>query len=234
VRIAACVMTHNVYSTMRTQLLMSTWSSLHKAFPSSDLYLFDNRSEDGTADLIIDMPELDNLVGERFSIKDGNGKPGSGRNQLLQRLKGLKVSYDVLVLSDDDMVWSPGSEEKLVELWSHAPQDLAIACGLLEPMWRWNTPRETIQCGKVPVLIRDSAPGAAWTMRYDLVKDRDEPFVNDFGYDYRFCRHLIDNEGMRVGQLDLAEHVGWGMSTHGNNAVDHVASRPLNRKLWGI
>jgi hypothetical protein len=82
----------------------------------------------------------------------------------------------------------------------------------------------------VNVLVRDSCPGAAWTFRW-----QDEgtifPVKADFGYDVDACKYLVAS-GYEVAQLDLAEHAGWGASSHGNEA--HAAGMPLDREKWGV
>lgn len=113
--------------------------------------------------------------------------------------------------------------------------------GLLEPDWHWNKPIEAIEAGGVRVLVRESAPAAAWTFRHtgrgiaeDFMGDHgDDVFVSDFGEDYEYCQRLR-RRGLRVAQLDLATHIGHGYSTHGNDAAEHVDSRPLDREKWGI
>ena len=145
----------------------------------------------------------------------------------------LPIDPDIVVFSDDDMEWKEGAEQKLIALWSQAPADLAIVSGLLEPDWHWNTPRETLTLAHTNVLVRDSCPGAAWTFRapdWGIIKKH---IVKDFGYDHKACVALR-KDGYRVAQIDLAEHIGWGFSTHGNEANQAVDSRPLDRVKWGV
>jgi hypothetical protein len=103
--------------------------------------------------------------------------------------------------------------------------------GLLEPEWHWNRPRETVEFGGVRVLIRDSAPGAAWSFRASAWPAIEKHVRRAFGFDYDACVGLR-TEGYRVGQLDLADHAGWAHSTHGNRAIEDA--RPLDRKKWGV
>jgi len=136
-----------------------------------------------------------------------------------------------VVFSDDDMVWKPGAEDKFKEIWTCAPDDVKVVSGLLEKVWHWNTARETVQCGNVPILVRDSCPGAGWSFRmndWDMIS---KLLPDTFGYDHKTCVALL-KKGFRVAQVDLAEHIGWGCSTHGNEADEGGVE--LDRERWGV
>jgi len=151
------------------------------------------------------------------------------------------VNYDsklygetFFVWSDDDMLWKPGAEQKLGAFWG-APaserDNVAIVSGLLEPVWHWNTPRSTVEAGGVRVLVRDSCPGAAWSFNNPrMVWPLDNGHAT-FGYDYKACGRLRES-GLKVAQIDLADHLGWEASTHGNDALKD--SKPLDRQHWGV
>ena len=220
-KIAVGILTHNVMSTLRQGLLESTLSSVENAFPSADRVLMDNNSTDGSTEHVMSLGG--------FGFRQDNGKPGTGRLGMMPHL--LKFDPDIIVFSDDDMLWKSGTENKLLDLWSQAPPDLAIVSGLLEPVWHWNTPRETLTLAHTNVLVRDSCPGAAWTFRapdWGIIKKH---MVKDFGYDHKACVAL-GKEGYRVAQIDLADHIGWGYSTHGNEA--DKTGRPLDRERWRV
>lgn len=234
------IMTHNTMANLRLSLLEQTLDSIHRAFPGADKILFDNGSTDGTERYVeeLDDPRLALRVAWKPpNTWPGATTPGAGRNALLPRM--LCFEPDILVFSDDDMAWKEGAEERLIEVWRHAPKDLFLVSGLLEPEWHWNTPRETVACGREKILVRDSCPGAAWSFRASDVprssssKHPPDPpyFAPSFGYDYKFCCALREF-GYRVAQMDLAEHIGWGASTHGNDAVEH--GKPLDRARWGV
>jgi hypothetical protein len=171
---------------------------------------------------------------DSYQPEDGNHTPGRGRNWIRHHLLALRSEqrwdFDVVVLSDDDMEWKVGASEVIEAIWNNPSDKLVIVCGLLEPVWHWNTPRRTQECGGVNVLVRDSCPGAAWTFRW---KDEEKifPVKADFGYDVDTCRRLVA-EGYEVAQVDLAEHAGWGASTHGNEAL--AAGQPLDRDKWKV
>lgn len=192
---------------------------------STPFRVLDNGSTDGTQEVVRD---LDKGRGILYKSPDGNTSPGRGENILVREL--LKFEPEIVVCSDDDMRWKAGAKQKLQQFWQDAPEDVILVSGLLEPEWHWNTPREVVEAGGVRVLIRDSAPNAAWSFR---AKDVETifPLKENFGQDYEACVRLR-KQGYRVGQLDLADHIGWGYSTNGNNAIEDA--RPLDRQYWNI
>lgn len=227
--VAVGIMTFNAITLLRGDLLQDTVKSCLVAFPGCPIGVFDVGSTDGSEQLKV---PLDNGVNGRiWSLRadDGNHTPGAGRLLIVPELR--RTGPQIIVLSDDDMVWKEGAKDKLVAFWSQAPDDVAVVSGLLEPEWHWNTPRETVDAGGVRVLVRDSCPGAAWSFRahhWGLI----EPLLKrDFGYDYDACVALRER-GMRVGAMDLADHAGWEHSTHGNRAIEDA--RPLDRERWGL
>lgn len=229
-KIAVGILTHNVMSSLRSDLLERTLASVATAFPSAHVLLLDNNSHDGSAEHI---QSLHREGRSTVHYHAGNGKPGTGRLAMMELLSPKPDHYDLIVFSDDDMEWKVGAEAKLVDLWSAAPPDLTIVGGLLEADWPWNTPRETLTLSQTNVLVRDSCPGAAWTFRggdWSAIKPH---IVKDFGYDSKACAALR-REGRRVAQLDLADHIGWGASTHGNEAVDDIRAKPLDRAKWRV
>lgn len=239
-KIAVGVMTHNPMSGLRTELVERTLKSVAKAFPSVQSLVFDNGSTDGSAHWLTEMATALGAV-TYINIKDptpANTTPGAGRLRMWKSLwpwhqEKNPEAADIVVMSDDDMEWKEGAEEKLIQVWSQAPADIAIIGGLLEPLYHWNTPRETVACGLTNVLVRDSCPGAAWSFRvpdWGIIRPH---IVEDFGYDHRACLALR-KDGYRVAQIDLAEHIGWGFSTHGNEADRHPDARPLDRERWQV
>lgn len=230
--VAVAVMTYNAIVNLRQQLMEQTVESACKAFLGSPVGVFDNGSADGTADIVVERGGK----GVRIHplVRDGdphpdNHTPGAGRRRLLSRVAQLRPN--IFVLSDDDMVWSLEARDKLRRFWFSAPDDIVIVSGLLEPVWHWNTPRETVEYGGVKALVRDSAPGCAWTFRAEHLSLLLGLIKPQFGYDYEVCKELLAM-GKRVAQMDLAEHAGWEHSTHGNRADQDA--KPLDREKWGI
>ena len=241
------VTTHNPVSGLRLDLLEQTIESIERAFPTALLCLLDNGSTDGTGD-VIDKMRLGVRwhpgSAEQTSYPLGNLTPGMGRNRLMALMDdwcaglwGVNYYSEVpsfFVWSDDDMLWKHGAEDKLRAFWSAPDEDrggVVLVSGLLEPVWHWNTPRRTVEAGGVRVLVRDSAPGAAWSFKNPRVVWPLAAEHATFGYDYKLSR-VIAGLGLAVGQLDLADHLGWEASTHGNRAIEEA--KPLDRDKWGI
>jgi hypothetical protein len=228
-KIATGIKSHNPLEHMRMELLEETLRTVTEAFPEAYRILYLNGADDGSEDVQTELAEKhDTKV-----IFGGLGEPCTPGEGALAIGDWLRAEGDIIVFSDDDMAWRPGAADKLREMWAEAPDDLIIVSGLLEPVWHWNTPRETVACGEVNVLVRDSCPGAAWSFRA-----KDWPRIKEvmplaFGYDYDVCCRLRD-QGLRVGQVDLADHEGWGSSTHENAAIEAADMRELDRERWGV
>ncbi len=219
-KIAVGIKTYNLYFQLREELFWQCYESAQIAFPGSDVVVFDNGSTDGTSDLV---EELGGRV-----IREGNKTPGSGFNGVVKSL--LELHPDVIVHSDDDILWKPESQEVLSKFWSG--NVVKLVSGLLEPVWHWNTPRYVVESNGVKALVRDSAPGAAWSFHVSNL-DWIYPVTEKFGYDYDTCVKIL-NSGMTVAQMDLTEHIGWEHSTHGNRAIHDPNTQPLDREKYGI
>jgi hypothetical protein len=167
-------------------------------------------------------------------------------------------TLDAVVLSDDDAWWYPGAERKLEAVWrsvrdtidvAGGPVNLALVGGYLEPVWHWNEP-DCVHLFQGPtdpeiarVLIRPNAPGVALSFLLDgrvhgpgawfqnWLSGGPRPFKDQMGFDAAACRRLID-EGMLIGQMDLCDHTGWGMSSWSNKAIERAL--PLDRARWGM
>ena len=248
-RFAIGVLTRNVLSTDRRRLLRLTVERLLSAFPEAPLFLLDNGSDDGSGAYIEDAYRPRERV--RVTLRcneDGNSTPGRGNNVLISWMLSDARDAEVHVKSDDDVLWREDAGELLTRIWS-APhgvdgwrEEIAIVGGYLEPEWRWNTPRETVFPGGVPVLIRDSTPSGAWTYRATppgaLARQRERwrsggspPLKEQFGADHAYCCELRE-AGLLVAQADLAEHLGAGRSSLGSEVMG--GARPLDRKKWRI
>lgn len=228
---AVGILTYRAPEKGRKDLLMRTYASVSLTFGLSNaaiVVLENGFTTDRAADWFYHYPDCATFIAN----KDGQCGPGRGRNNLMRLFSELDVSDDtIVVLSDDDMVWdSELTTQKLLRFWKEAPDDLLLVSGLLEDVWDWNIPRGRIDAGGERALWRDSAPGAAWTFPYDRWK-RFGPIEDGFGSDYSTCQRIVSLGG-RVAQMDLAKHIGWGKSTHGNESDKNAT--PLNRRRWGV
>jgi len=231
-RVFVGVLTFNAVSTLRMGLVEETAASAVTAFGAESVVVFDNSSTDGSEKV---------WEGEsRFSTcchraQDGNTSPGRGRNAIMRLFRRELWPRDIVVLSDDDVRWDAAAGMLLKDFWRHAPDDLVLVSGLLEPDWPWNKPRELVDHGGVKALVRDSAPAAAWSFRardwnkIGLLRE----IVDDTGEDFEACERLRAL-GYRVAQIPLATHIGEGYSQLGNDEARKLAGRPLDRAHWGI
>jgi hypothetical protein len=163
-----------------------------------------------------------------------------------------------VVLSDDDVWWKPHAGERLKKLWCgvhdnvyEESEKLVMVSGYLEPLWHWNAPSKVVRVlarnevgPPERVLIRGNAPGTALSFPLWLGTDGpgviarrwqdgfgERPFVDRAGYDHEMSVRCSER-GLLVGQLDLADHTGWGFSNLKNSAISDAT--PLDRKAWGI
>jgi hypothetical protein len=234
VRLHVAVMTYRALSQFRADMLRECADSLFSAFPSASITLFDNDSRDGSDEVVAEIASALSLQSVTLKAEDDNTTPGAGRNRIMAHLLGGIDGVwedDVIVFSDDDMKWKLGAGEKIKSFWSEPPENVMVCSGFLEPDWHWNKPERRVVGGDgVAALVRASAPGAGWTFK---VSDwsRIGPVAWDFGYDYTASKALAE-KGLSVAQFDLADHLGWDASTHGNRAIE--SARPLDREKWGI
>lgn len=213
-KIAIGVMTHNPLASGRMELVERTLKSIAKAFPSVNPLLFDNDSTDESRgrlnDLATPLGFTTYITDAALVPRRSNVTPGAGRHYMWKALEPWYQernpdAADVIVFSDDDMEWKEGAEDKLVQVWSQAPADIAIISGLLEPAV--GTTPKSIACGLTDVFVRDTCRGKAWSFRtadWGLIS-RNISRTHD--YDHHACVALRE-DGYRVAQIDLAKHLG--------------------------
>lgn len=217
-RIAAGVFTWNPRRNRRVGLLRDVLESLREA---DRVFLVDNGSDDGSADLIRRMGGY---------INEGRVTTcGAGMN-LTGRILAEHGDADLFVLSNDDVVWHDGWAARLRDVWKQIPDDVVIVSGLLQAEYPWNTARGV----EGPVLIRDTVCGGAWTLR-SVDYDRVFPVSTVRGWDdVPKCRELAA-DGLRVGAVDVADHAGEGSSTWGNQShLWEQASIKAVRERWQV
>jgi glycosyltransferase involved in cell wall biosynthesis len=221
VNIAVGILTHNLFKFDRVELFKQTVRSLKDAGRPFRLYIVDNGSTDETGDYVRSFGGT--------ILRDRVHSCGHGMNATISIC--AESGADLVVFSNDDIIWHPGAFAELEKFWSEAPDDVLIAAGLLEAEYPWNTPRERIEAGGVAALVRDTAPGGAWTLR---AKDWSVigPVPEAPGWDDVPTCNRLRTKGYRVCQIDLADHVGEKHSTWGN--ISNVLAKPLDRKVWNV
>lgn len=202
-KVVAAVLTYQALSTGRRDLLVSTVRSLAEA---DAVWVVDNGSDDGSAELV---RSWGGYVSDAPLHTSGHG------TNLCARILAA-TDADVCVLSDDDMVWRPGWREQLVAWWSAAPDDVAITGCHLEPDYPWNERSGRVTYGGVAGFERASTGAASWTFRRARYGDifPIPQQVQGWG-DVPGC-DAVRERGLRVCQIDLADHAGHGRSTWGN------------------
>lgn len=221
-KIVAGVLTFRAKQFGRILELRETLGTLSEA---DALYLLDNGSDDGSGELVRGMG---GTVAENL---DGITTAGRGMNLLIGALAATDA--DVIVFSNDDIRWRPGWRAQVEAFWAAAPPAVKLMSGLLERQdYPWARVRARVEYGGVVALLRESAPGAAWTMRredWELIGPCPEKVSWD---DVPTCQKLRAR-GYHVAQADLAEHIGGDKSTWGNPA--HAYPHPaLDLARYGI
>lgn len=219
VRVAIAVRTWNALQHGRREMLDRTLESLRGAGHPFELILFDNGSTDGTAEMVAARG------GTRGPRTVGNNTSGQGMNRAIEL--ALASGADLVVFSDDDIEWYPGFLASLVQFWSHAPHDLVLVSGFVEPRLKHNAIRGAIESGGVRALVRETAPGGAWSFpsaHWRWIG----PLQPGMEADWEACLRLRA-AGFRLAQMDLVAHLGEGHSTWGNVPE----GQPVSAELFG-
>lgn len=208
-----------VLSYNRKDMLTKTVTSLYKS--NADVFLYDNGSTDGAEEIV-------KALGG-FVNNSGNHTTGYGMNKVIGM--ALESNPDIILFTADDFVYSDGFDEKILEFWRNAPQDVKLASCYLEDLWEWNTVRELADAGKTHYAIRDTIPGSNWMFR---VSDKHLilPIAERTGgEDIEICRRL-NEQGYKLAALDLVEHIGEKQSAWGNESWKY--SKPIDREGLGF
>jgi glycosyltransferase involved in cell wall biosynthesis len=223
-RIAVCILTYNQYAHDRRALFEQTVASLREnAIDDVDIYVVDNGSSDGTADLVRDLGG--------YCYQGTNTTSGHGTNLAAQVARGSHA--DLCVLSDDDMAWQPAWDRHLVDWYQGLPHDVKLTGCHLEPEYPWNAIRDTIEVNGRRGLIRASTGAASWSFRNgDWPAIGPIPQVRQGWGDVPACQRL-EARGYRIAQIDLATHCGGDRSTWGNGSSD-LNRHSFDRDRWGL
>ena len=202
--IVAGVLTWNPIANDRLALLDKTVGSL-----DCEVVVFNNGSTDGyTIDQGFDIPRLP-------GFPHGN-TCGYGMNKMAATLDA-----DIIIMSNDDIIWHPDAVQRVEAIWGEAPDDLTILSGLVEPTFAlpdtepWNKPYGTAELAGETILLRKSVPGGAWTFRA-VDKPLIFPVSTFPGVDDVPACHRLIAQKRAVAAADLADHAGVGQSTWGN------------------
>lgn len=234
-KVAVVVRTWNVVETHREELLWRTLRSVQQSGHEATYTLVDNGSDDADWDYLhhefrfvweTGKPGRFNLLVPKL-CPPGRGKPGLGVNRAVEA--ALAHGPDLICFSDDDVEWAAGWLRPVVQFFEHAPGDVVLLSGLMEPVWEWNEPTGVVEAGGIKALVRNSVPGASWMFRAeDWAKIG--PVAEDRTHDVEGCKRLV-RHGYRLCALDLAEHIGYAQSTLGNTVA---SGKPVDLAAWGI
>lgn len=218
-RIAAAILTWNMYRTGRDGLFAATRASLVAGVPDA-LTVVTAGSTDGTAETVRNLGGI---------VDDTRSDIWYGMSLAIDWC--LAQEPDLVLFSNDDVRYVPGWRSRLESLWWAAPENLKLVGLILEPAWRWNQVYDARTIGGERVLFRESAPATAWSFRaYDWQAIGPLPEQSP-GEDLNLCRRMRGN-GYDIGQVELATHEGMYRSTWGNRAW--TIAQPLDRARWGL
>ncbi|MBN1474639.1 MAG: glycosyltransferase family 2 protein [Syntrophaceae bacterium] len=220
-KVVIAVRTWNLIRTNRLGLFRQTINSLKLAGYPNELIIFDNGSSDGTADLIRDLGA--------YTLPPDEGIANAGRGMNMAIEKALLLKPDIIVFSDDDILWHDGFLRAIVKFWSCAPSDIAIMSGFVEPRFAWNTVYGIVEYNGIRALLTSSAPGGSWTFRAKDWKNI-APLPENMIHDSWGCA-VLRARGRKICQADLALHIGDNNSAWGNMAYANAPQADLDS--WG-
>lgn len=215
-RVGVGVLTYNQIEFGREEMFDRTIDSLYRTELDFDLFALDNHSTDGTTEKIKSLPY------GAWSNAPRN-TPGFGKNLLVEILM-LQRNVDLIVLSDDDILWKPYWLEDLHNFWHEAPKEVKIIGCLYEDEYKWNEIFGSCRYPSGVVLNRASTSGNSWSFKardHALLKMESEKVGVS---DVPVCKRLV-KDGYMIWQVDLATNLGKGKSTWGNNAAKSSGER---------
>ena len=163
-------------------------------------------------------------------MDNGNPQIWYGNTRLIEAMGDV----DLCVLSADDLVY-PRRLAAPAGLASSRtrPEDIALFSCQMEPVWGWNTPRETISAGGEMGLVRDSVPGSSWAFRRADWEQWMGPFPRMMpGEDLEICQKVQGvreaHVRSRPGRAPRRRALGVG------EQVAHDGGRRSTRQQWGL
>lgn len=219
-KVAVGLLTYNLFRFDRVAQFWLCYASLYNGQHPFEFFLLDNGSDDGTEQIV---RELHGAV----SLND-NTTTGFGKNILVDMC--LQSNPDLIILSDDDILWNWYWLAKLVKLWPKLPKDVILLGSVFEKFYDWNKIQDSFIVEDELVLIRESASASSWSFPATAWKTIG-PFPDEkqSESDVPVCQRLV-SQGWKVGQVSLAEDIGLDRSTWGNQG--HVLGSPLDLERW--
>jgi glycosyltransferase involved in cell wall biosynthesis len=233
-KIAVGILCHNQEKYGRVDLFDQCLKSVQAAQPDH-LVVMDNGSTDGTAERVAAL--VGGVAVDRIAGYPHGNTCGYGMNKLARTLAELDA--DVLVMSNDDIVWQSDAFDRLRTVWAEMSERAAIVSGLVEPTFAlpnqrpWNEVLGVLDVADETLWVRRSVPGGAWSFRRDMV-DAIFPVSTFPGVDdVPACHRLIENEYL-VGAVDVAAHAGIESSTwnNGSHQLYVVETLEQMRERW--
>jgi hypothetical protein len=219
VRVAAAILTFDIYRTGREALFHTTLHSLTADLPDA-MTVVTAGSTDGTAEMVQNLGGI---------IDPSRSEIWYGMTVAIEWC--VQQAPDIVLFSNDDILYAPDWRPRLTAFWEAAPVDLLLVSLIVEPSWPWNAVYDARTIGSERVLLRENAPAAAWSFRA-ADWERIGPMPKQrYGGDVRVSTRVRRN-GFHLGQLELAQHLGEARSSWGNGAWK--SAEPLDRVRWGL
>lgn len=226
--IRAGILCWNQDANNRVDLFDRCFASLESVKP----VVADNGSTDGSTDRLRSLPK--SVVFPRVAGFPHANTCGYGMSKLAATLVAKAKPSDIIILSNDDIEWSPDFAVRLKAVWKAADDKTVIVSGLVEPQFRipnkrpWNEVLSVEQLAGETVWFRRSVPGGAWTFKaesYGLIF----PVSTFPGIDDVPACEQLEEQGYRVAAVDLADHAGVGQSTWGNASHQQYVEKTVEQ-----
>lgn len=223
-KLSVAMLTWNMFKTHRDLLFRESLASINRAGVPYEVTLVTNGSTDKTSELVQSMGGI---------VDDARSEMWWGMERaIVEASNKCDSPDDVILFTADDIVYDDDWGVQLLDFWAEPPEDTGIASLFLEDCREWN---EVIGYGEsergVRWIERASTPGSCWSfplrnLMHILPVGHTSP-----GEDLVVCERLRE-KGLRMFQLDLADHAGETRSAWGNKS--HTHATPLDRAQYGF